>query len=216
MSQRKFFNFSSSKSPDIFVLFEDDSRNMVEAAGFLKDFFAAETFEDREKIYENIRNAEHYGDEISKKIYFKLDRSFSLIYDRDDIHDLVSEIDDVIDTINSIGRRVLCYKPKQILPIYREMSGLILSAAEEIDKCIVKLRNIKESTDLVLASCEKIKSIEHEADDFYFASVSELFETEHDARELIMCNKILERLERCVDEEEDVLDSLKTIIAKLG
>ncbi|HEX2976975.1 MAG TPA: DUF47 family protein, partial [Bacteroidales bacterium] len=62
----------------------------------------------------------------------------------------------------------------------------------------------------------KVSRIEHDADELYFAGVSELFKNEEDPKELLKNNKILELLERCVDEEEDVTDTIKAILIKMA
>ncbi|MBK8882519.1 MAG: DUF47 domain-containing protein, partial [Bacteroidales bacterium] len=54
------------------------------------------------------------------------------------------------------------------------------------------------------------------ADELYFAGIAEIFEKEEDTKELLKNNKILEILERCVDEEEDVTDTLKAILIKMA
>ena len=59
-------------------------------------------------------------------------------------------------------------------------------------------------------------AIEHKADEIYYLGVSELFDREEDTKELLKNNKILETLERCVDEEEDVTDTLKAILIKMA
>jgi len=68
----------------------------------------------------------------------------------------------------------------------------------------------------ITRACEKVTAIEHQADELYFVGVSELFEKEEDPKELLKNNKILEILERCVDEEEDVTDTLKAILIKMA
>ena len=68
----------------------------------------------------------------------------------------------------------------------------------------------------ITRACDKVKDIEHKADELYFEGVSELFEKEEDPKELLKNNKILEILERCVDEEEDVTDTLKAILIKMA
>jgi uncharacterized protein Yka (UPF0111/DUF47 family) len=61
-----------------------------------------------------------------------------------------------------------------------------------------------------------VKFIEHKADELYFKGVSELFEKEENTKELIKNNKILEILERCVNEAEDVTDTIKAILIKMA
>jgi uncharacterized protein len=68
----------------------------------------------------------------------------------------------------------------------------------------------------ITEACERVREIEHKADELYFVGVSELFEKEEDTKELLKNNKILEILERSVDEEEDITDTLKAILIKMA
>ena len=65
-------------------------------------------------------------------------------------------------------------------------------------------------------ACDKVKDIEHKADEVYYVGISSLFENENDTKELIKNIRIIEILERCVDEEEDVTDTLKAILIKMA
>lgn len=93
---------------------------------------------------------------------------------------------------------------------------MILEAAKEIKTCIHCLNDAAANKDEITRSCDRVKEIEHKADDYYFVAVSELFEKEKDPSELLKNNKILEILERCVDEEEDVTDTIKAILIKMA
>jgi uncharacterized protein Yka (UPF0111/DUF47 family) len=68
----------------------------------------------------------------------------------------------------------------------------------------------------ITKACDRVKEIEHHADELYFAGIAEIFEKEENTKELLKNNKILEILERCVDEEEDVTDILKAILIKMA
>ena len=173
-------------------------------------------FEEHERIHKEIRDVEHVGDEITTKTYEQLNKSFITPFDREDIHELTAHIDDVVDSINGISRRVLLYKPKKLIPIYVEMARLICEAAKELEAAIHCLKDPVANKKKISLACDKVKEIEHEADELYFVGVSELFEKEEDPKELLKNNKILEILERCVDEEEDVTDTLKAILIKMA
>ena len=78
---------------------------------------------------------EHIGDEITNKTYEQLNKSFITPFDREDIHELTANIDDVVDSINGIARRICLYRPKKMMPIYKEMSELVYEGAKEIAIC---------------------------------------------------------------------------------
>ena len=195
-------------------LFEENIRNLKKTAGSLNDLMNNTKADDFERIHNEIKDLEHIGDEITKKTYEQLNKSFITPFDRDDIHELTAHIDDVVDFIDGISRRILLYKPKMISSAFRELSELISEAADEIDKAIHMLKNTSENKSKIMIACQSVKHIEHKADEIYYLGVSELFANETDTKELIKMSKILENLEKCINEEEKIANTLKTIIVK--
>ena len=216
MNIDNFLKFFVPKDHSFFPLFESDAHNLVKAAGLLKEMMASSDIDDHERINKEIKDVEHIGDEITTKTYEQLNKSFITPFDREDIHQLTSNIDDIVDSINGISRRVCLYKPKKLIPIYKEMADLIYEGAIEIENAIHCLKDPVDNKEKITKACIRVKEIEHDADELYFVGVSELFEKEEDPKELLKNNKILEILERCVDEEEDVTDTLKAILIKMA
>jgi uncharacterized protein len=204
------------KDHSFFPLFEKDSQNLVKATESLKELMNSTDPVEHERLYNEIRDIEHTGDEITNKTYAQLNKSFITPFDREDIHELTAHIDDVVDSINGISRRIYLYKPKKLIPIYKEMADLIYEAAKEIEMAVHCLKDPVANKQKITTACSKVTVIEHDADELYFKGVSELFEKEEDTKELLKNNKILEMLERCVDEEEDVTDTLKSILIKMA
>ncbi len=204
------------KDHSFFPLFESDAQNLVKAAMLLKELVASNDADNHERLYKEIKDVEHLGDEITDNTYKQLNKSFITPFDREDIHQLTSNIDNVVDSINGISRRVCLYKPKKLIPAYKEIADLIYEAAIEIEKAIHCLKDPVTNKEKITKACIRVKEIEHDADELYFIGVSELFEKEEDPKELLKNNKILEIFERCVDEEEDVTDTLKAILIKMA
>ena len=216
MNIDSFLKFFVPKDHSFFPLFESDAQNLVKAAELLKELMSSTEIAEHERLNKEIKDIEHIGDDITVKTYIQLNKSFITPFDREDIHELTANIDDVVDSINGISRRICLYRPKKMIPIYKEMAILIYAGAKEIEAAIHCLKDPVANKVKITLACEKVTSIEHEADELYFVGVSELFEKEEDPKELIKNNKILEILERCVDEEEDVTDTLKAILIKMA
>ncbi len=204
------------KDRSFFPLFESDAENLVKASVKLKELMLSEDPNEHDRLNKEIKDIEHIGDEITNKTYEQLNKSFITPFDREDIHELTANIDDVVDSINGISRRICLYKPKKIMPVYIEMTKLIHKAAIEIKNAVDCLNEPAANKNKISSACDRVKEIEHRADELYFEGVSQLFENETDPKELLKNNKILEILERCVDEEEDVTDTLKTILIKMA
>jgi predicted phosphate transport protein (TIGR00153 family) len=216
MNIDSFLKFFVPKDHSFFPLFESDAQNLVKASELLRELLNSTDTGEHERLYREIRDIEHIGDDITNKTYEQLNKSFITPFDREDIHELTANIDDVLDSINGIARRICLYKPKQILSIYKEMAELVYEGAKEVETAIHCLKDPVSNKGKITKACGIVTAIEHKADEIYFTGISELFEKEEDPKELIKNNKILEMLERCVDEEEDVTDTLKSILIKMA
>jgi hypothetical protein len=204
------------KDHSFFPLFESDAKNLLKASVLLKELMDCIDSSEHERIYKEIRDVEHIGDEITIKTYEQLNKSFITPFDREDIHELTAHIDDVVDTINGIARRIFLYRPKKMMPIYKEMAQMIFEGAKELESAVIGLKDPVANKAKITRGCGIVTAIEHKADELYFQGIAELFEKEEDTKELLKNNKILEMLERCVDEEEDVTDTLKSIMIKMA
>lgn len=216
MNIDKLLKFFVPKDHSFYPLFEEDAKNLVKASELLNDLLSTTEQEEHERIYKQIKEVEHIGDQITDKTFQQLNKSFITPFDREDIHELAGHIDDVVDSINGISRRICLYKPKNLMPVYKEMAKMIIEAAKEIQTCIHCLNDAAANKNEITKACNKVTEIEHKADEYYFVAVSELFDKEKDPAELLKNNKILEIFERCVDEEEDVTDVIKSILIKMA
>jgi len=216
MNIDSFLKFFVPKDHSFFPLFESDVQNLVKAAELLMEMLASSDVAEHDRLHKKIRDIEHIGDEITNKTYEQLNKSFITPFDREDIHELTAHIDDVVDSINGIARRICLYKPKKMMPIYVEMAQLVYEGAKEVESAIHCLKDPVANKEKITRACGIVTAIEHKADELYFVGISELFEKEEDPKELIKNNKILEMLERCIDEEEDVTDTLKSVLIKMA
>jgi uncharacterized protein len=216
MNIDKILKFFVPKDHSFYPLFEEDAANLVKSAELLKQMMSTAEVEEHERIHKEIKDVEHIGDQITDKTYQQLNKSFITPFDREDIHELTANIDDVVDSINGVSRRICLYKPKKLMPVYKEMAEMIHEASVEIKTCIHCLNDAAANKEEITKACDKVKEIEHKADEYYFVAVAELFDKENDAAELLKNNKILEILERIVDEEEDVTDTIKSILIKMA
>lgn len=216
MKTDSFLNIFTSNNNSFFPLFENNAHNLVKATILLKELMSGKDSLEYERIFVDIQDVEHIGDEITKKTYELLNKSFITPFDRKDIHELTAHIEETVDSINGISRRFCIYNLRKMLPVYGEMAEFIFEAANEIEKAIHCLKTPSSCRKIIHDALNRVETIEHNADDLYFAAISELFEREADTIELLKTSKILDILERCVDEEQDVTDTLKAILIKMA
>jgi uncharacterized protein len=201
------------KEEKFFPMFEDMAEMISKSAHLLSRIIDHNDPAQQEETFREIKLLETKADDIVHKVFDTLDTTFITPFDREDIQRLTSKLDDVLDCINATSQQIKLYKPKKLLPQYRELCLVVVRGCEQIRIAVPGLQNLKNPVKINNA-CVKINELENIADDIYHQLISELFETETDPIELIKNKEILETLESTTDRIEDVSDVLKTIIIK--
>jgi uncharacterized protein len=213
MKLSRIFQILVPKDTKFFDLFEKDAANLVSgAASFVKLVKEGDTAL-QEEIIKQIKEIENLGDDITHQIFQELNKTFITPFDREDIHELASTIDDVMDGINGSAQRIKMFKPQQLIPEFGHIAELIHSACKELLVAIKELRNLKHP-EKITESCIRVNFIENQVDDMYHTAISSLFETQTNAIELIKLKEIAMTMEKATDKAEDVSDVIKTIIIK--
>jgi len=196
------------KDTSFFSMFSAMSDNLIAGARTLVNLFA--DYRDVEKKIEEIRRIEHDGDELTHTILTKLNQTFITPFDREDIHQLASKLDDVLDFINAAGARIVMYRITAPPPAAGELAGIILMQSQELQKAV----SLMQKNGNILAHCVEINRLENEADLVAQQAIAKLFECEHDPINLIKIKELLEFLERATDKAEDVANVLETVVLK--
>jgi hypothetical protein len=191
-----------------FEMFSQMSDNLIAGARTMVGLFA--DFKDVDAKISEIRRIERTGDEMTHAILIKLNQTFITPFDREDIHQLVSSLDDVLDFINSAGARIIMYRITNPPPAALELARLILLQAQELHTALPKLRKNGD----ILTHCVEINRIENEADVISRAAIGRLFDEEKDPINLIKIKELIEFLEMATDKAEDVANVLETVILK--
>lgn len=212
----KLFKLFIPKSISFYPLFEEGVQNLVRASGLLKRLMTTGDDDLRETIIRQIKDVELAGDDLTHRIYEQLNKSFLIPFDREDIHELASTSDDVIDLINGSAQRIGLYKPVALIPVFNEMADIIHQCAKEIEYSVNSLREAGMNKEKILKACIRLNTLENRGDDIFHQGISNLFDTERNATELIKQKEILETLEKTVNRAEDVSDTIKTILIKIG
>jgi predicted phosphate transport protein (TIGR00153 family) len=216
MNLDSVLKFFVPKDHSFYPLFEKDAQNLIKTAEMLRLLMATEDPEQQDSFIKQIKELEKIGDDITHTIFDQLNKSFITPFDREDIQQLASNIDDVVDTINGVGQRIRLYKPKTYAPIFAEIAEVIFRTAQEIENSVDLMKDPASNKNKIIESCITINTLENKADDLYHQGISMLFENEKDPFELIKKKEILETLEKAVDKAEDVSDAIKTIMVKLA
>ncbi|MEO6883717.1 MAG: DUF47 family protein [Bacteroidia bacterium] len=201
------------KDKKFFILFEKASGNALETSKTLCAMVTTPSLERRKELIKEIERLEHVGDSITHDIFNELSASFITPFDREDIHQLASALDDVVDFIHGSAKRIDLYKIKDLTPAIVKLSELIEKSAVELHIAIQELKDMK-NVGKIREACVRINSIENHADDIFNNAIARLFEDEKDAIEIIKMKEVLSVLETATDKCEDAANVLESIIVK--
>src|SRR5881296_3138134 len=197
------------REEEFFDLFVEVATRNKEAAQQLRELFESPP-ERRTPHVEAIKRLEHEADQITHEVVNRLDRTFITPLDREDIHQLASDLDDVMDAIDGTARRSQIFHlgaapqgVKQLSEVIQRMVGVLAEAVSRLKK-----------GDDVMRYCVEAKKLEEEGDAIYHESLGKMFETERDALEVIKWKEIYDNLEMTLDESEDVANDLESITLK--
>ena len=197
-----------------FDLFNRSAENVLEGARLLDDLL--QNYVDIERKARHLKDIEHTGDEITHEVFGALNRTFVTPIDRDDISNLASSLDDVIDWIEEVGRRIHLYHVDEPTPIARQFSRVILEQAEQIARAVPLLENRRE-TDALQRATQEIHRLENEADDLLAQAIAHLYDGVTEVPELIKAmrwNDLYQLLEDTTDKCENVATVLSNIALK--
>jgi predicted phosphate transport protein (TIGR00153 family) len=205
-----FFKFLP-KDFDFFTLFEKQAEYAVEAASYLKELVAKGTLE--ESSLKKMHDIEHQGDEVAHAIIDQLNKTFITPFEREDIHALTKQLDDVIDMIYTIANRLRIYNITKANKNLLEFASVIEESVRCIASAIKGLRNTK-NTKPVSESCIEINRLENVGDLMRDKAVEELFKTEKDPLMVIKLKDIYQDAETVLDICEDVAHVVGSILVK--
>jgi hypothetical protein len=195
-----------------YKLFEESTRLLLKASITLRKISDADAATTH-SIVKEIEDLEHQADEVTHKIYGELNATFVTPFDREDIHELASSLDDIMDFMNGTASRLTLYNVRVDSQYMRKLMEIIQKQVEVIGKGIPYLRDFKDSNSLQEV-LQKVNEYENEADSVFELAVADLFENEKDVIELIKKKEILVGLETATDKCEDVANVLESILIK--
>lgn len=161
-----------------------------------------------------LKIVEHEADEIANTIYLDLHATFITPLDREDIFNLVTTMDDIMDMIESAATNFSLYRPKRPSPEFVPLTTILRRSIELISNAVTWMSHAGENASAILATCIDINSLENEADQILHRGLRKLFDEEHDVVELIKVKEILENIEEATDICEDVSNIIEGIILK--
>ena len=198
------------KDERFFGSFVEDGENLLAAARELQALLTAyDRLDDRVEV---IRRLEHRGDEIDAEIAEKLEKAFVTPFDREDIHELTVQLDDVVDGIQEVAETCVIYGIDQVTPEGRELGDILAAQALHLVEALRRLEDFKG----IAEHLQQIHALENRADGVSRSAVARLFREEKDAITVIKWRDLYRVLEDTIDAAEDAGEAIERMWHKAG
>ncbi|MBI4051998.1 MAG: DUF47 domain-containing protein [Elusimicrobia bacterium] len=201
------------KETKFFSLFESQASHICEAARVFQEALSQSNLDPT--AIKTIRDIEHEADINTHEIIDKLNRTFITPFDREDIHELASEMDDVVDLIQGAASRMHLYRITKATEELAQLGETLYQATEMVKKAVMGLNNLKSSR-RILDYCIEINRLENAGDQLVELALGKLFSNHQDPLEVMKWKEIYEITEEAIDKCEDVANVVESIVVKQG
>jgi len=200
------------KEDQFFDLFEEHSRTVLAGAEALRTTLAGGP--DIERHITTVMNREDDADKITGEVLAAIRRSFITPFDRGDIKDLITSMDDAIDQMRKTVKSVALFKVTRFEPEMVQMADCIVQGAQIVQEVIPMLRSVGSNAARISQLSEQISVIEGQTDDLHDAARSRMFQAMGSAHALDfwVASEVLDHLERVMDRLEDVVHEVHSIV----
>lgn len=212
----KFIAKLAPREGRFFELFNQHASLIAEASAVLADLL--QNYPDaaaRQARIDRINDIEHQADRITHETVNLLQTIFVTPLDRDDIHRLISHMDDVLDLMQDAAESLSLYDVQNVTEQAVELAGLLRHGCERLQSAVALLSNMRNAPE-ALKLCAEIEVMESDADRVMRSAISRLFRDEADIRQLIKLKAVYELLEAATDRCQDVANSIESILLQNG
>ena len=198
------------KEQQFFGLFERLAEHLLQAGTLLHEL-VSDVHQIGEKA-KQLERVEHDADQVTHQIMAKLNSTFITPIDREDIHQLATALDDVIDFIEGAAEHMILYEIQQPTPQFKALAEVVFRQVTEIHKMMPRLNNLRHAD--ILVHCIEVNRLENEGDRIDREALAELFEKRGDPLEVMKWRDLYDLLETATDKCEDVAVAIEGIFLK--
>lgn len=166
---------------------------------------------ERSKYIDRIESLEHQADRVTRDTVALLHSTFVTPFDRDDIHRLISRMDDILDLIQDTAESTVLYDIQSMTGEARQLADCVKRCCDQLQRAVGLLSSMENAPE-ILRLCQDIDVLESDADRVMRAAVSSLFRHEADVRKLIKLKAVYELLEAATDKCQDVANVIESVV----
>jgi predicted phosphate transport protein (TIGR00153 family) len=196
------------KDEDFFQLFRKQAALVRESCDGLHEMM--ERFDRLEERAKALKEVEHRADLVTHELFERLNRTFITPLEREDIHNLASGLDDVVDAAEAIASRLVLFGITRSTPEAVRLTAVLSACGRQIEQAVENLKNLRN----LMAFTIEINRLENEADGISRQVVADLFSGTHEILDVMRWKEIYGRLESAADQCEDVANTIESIVIK--
>ena len=195
-----------------FDLFEQHSDVVVKGAEALRALL--DGGEAVPRHYQTIMDREQDADNITREVLITVRRTFITPFDRSDIKDLITSMDNAIDQMQKTAKGVMLFDQREFTPCMREMGDAIVKCAGLVREAMPRLRSINSEATRLSEITQEISALEGKADDLHDTGLRDLYlaSVQGSAMTFITGNEVYDHLEKVADRFDDVANEINSIM----
>jgi len=211
-----WFQALMPKEERFFTLFEKHATIVVAGAEALRGLLRGG--DSIEEYCQQIFQREAEADDVTREVLIAVRRSFVTPFDRSDIQDLITSMDDAIDQMNKTAKTIVLFEVRSFEPQMQQMAEIILQSAKLLSEAVPLLSAIGNNAGRLGTLTTRLITIEEEADDLYNRGLKALFlssrseEGQGNAMKFVVGSELYDHLEKVVDRFEDVANEINSIV----
>ncbi len=208
----RWFRALLPREERFFDLFAQHSVTLVQGARALQDMLKGG--DDTVVHCQRINQFENEADNITREVLTAVRRTFITPFDRGDIKDLITSMDDAIDQMQQTAKAVLLFEVRIFEPPMREIGSLLVECANLVQRAIPLMTAMGDNVSMLNAITEELTKLEGRVDDLHDIGLKELFIKHRDANaiDFIVGNEIYKHLEKVSDRFDDVANEINSIL----
>ncbi len=197
------------KETSFYDMFAAAAENLVVGSKLLLELLGSDV-SGRAEIVERMRAAEHAGDDTTHAVFHQLNSSFITPFDREDIYNLASSLDDIMDFMEEAVDLVVLYDIQTLPKGVEQQIEVLARAAELTAEAMPNLRSMSNLTEYWI----EINRLENQADQIHRKLLAHLFSGQYEAIEVLKLKQVVDVLEEAADAFEHVANTVETIAVK--
>ncbi len=201
-------NVLAPRDREFFDLFEEAGGNILRAAALLEEML--NEYPERNELSRDILICEQEGDRITHDIIQRLNQTFVTPIDREDIYELASALDDVVDFTEEVADYLGLYKIEAPMAQAQDLARVLHACARQIAEAMPRLRGFRDISHYTV----ELNRLENDGDRIVREAIASLFDNGIDPMVVIRWKDIFERLEEAIDATEHVANILQGVVIK--